>query len=312
MRQNDFQRKADAVRGIPLEVVLVALGAVRDRRDRSQWRTEQGPITVTGPQFFNWHVEQGGGGAIDLVMHLCGCDARGAIAWLTCHLGPHAPANPTTIAPQPSPTCASSSSSYIPREPLRLPAAHPSQLPRVQRYLSQQRALSVEIVNSLMDAGRLYADGRGNAVFVMVAGKPPRTIGAELRGTGTQVWRGLAPGTRRDAGYFWIGTPAAQKIVLCESAIDAVSCFQLHEAPECERHTHSPLRETCICISTAGVRSDAPWLKPLLDRGYDLHCGFDNDAAGHAAASRMISRYPSIRRLIPPAHDWNDVLTTRR
>jgi hypothetical protein len=313
MAPDDFRRKADAVRGIPLEVVLAALGAERDRRDRSQWRTEQGPLTVTGPRFFNWHVEQGGGGAIDLVMHLRGCDAREAIAWLSHHLGHHVPANPATITPQPSSTTSTSlSSRHIPRGPLRLPAAHPSHLPRVQRYLIQQRALCVEIVNSLMDAGRLYADRRGNAVFVMVTGKPPRTIGAELRGTGTQVWRGLAPGTRRDAGYFWIGTPAAERIVLCESAIDAISCFQLHEAPERDPHEQSPLTAPCICISTAGVRSDAPWLKPLLDRGYDLYCGFDNDDAGHAAASRMLSRYPSIRRLIPPAHDWNDVLKANR
>jgi hypothetical protein len=311
MARDDFRRKADAVREIPLEVVLAALGAQRDRRDRSQWRTEQGPITVTGPRFFNWHVEQGGGGAIDLAMHLRGCDAGEAIAWLTSHLGHHAPADQTTIRPRLSPTAdASPSSPCVPRGPLRLPAANPSHLPRLKRYLIQQRALRLDLVDSLVDAGRLYADGRGNAVFVMVAGKPPRAIGAELRGTGTRVWRGLAPGTRRDAGYFWIGTQPAQKIVLCESAIDAISCFQLHGAPEREphAHAHAQLHGPCICISTAGVRSDAPWLKPLLDRGYPLYCGFDNDDAGHAAASRMISRYPSIRRLIPPAHDWNDVL----
>ena len=61
----------------------------------------------------------------------------------------------------------------------------------------------------------------------MVAGKPNRPIGAELRGTGDRLWRGLAPGTRKDAGYFWIGHPGSTRIVLCESAIDAISCFQL-------------------------------------------------------------------------------------
>lgn len=313
MARDDFRRKADAVREIPLEVVLAALDAERDRRDRSRWRTEQGPITVTGPRFFNWHVEQGGGGAIDLVMHLRGCDARGAIAWLSSHLGHHAPADQTTIRPRPSPTAyASEVSRQVPRGPLRLPTASLQHLSRVRRYLSQQRALRVDLVNALIDAGRLYADARGNAVFVMVAGKPPRAIGAELRGTGTRLWRGLAPGTRRDAGYFWIGTHAAQKIVLCESAIDAISCFQLHGAREREPHADSQLNGPCICISTAGVRSDAPWLKPLLDRGYEVHCGFDNDTAGHTAASRLMSRYPSIPRLMPPAHDWNDVLKAHR
>ena len=87
MTLSDFQRRADAVRSIPLETVLKAWGAQRDRRDRHQWRTDRGPLTVTGAKFFNWHVEEGGGGAIDLVMHLGSMEADAAIAWLQQHLG---------------------------------------------------------------------------------------------------------------------------------------------------------------------------------------------------------------------------------
>ena len=130
----------------------------------------------------------------------------------------------------------------------------------------------------------------------MVTGKVQRSIGAELRGTGRRAWRGLAPGTRKDAGYFWIGksTSHSKRIVLCESAIDAISCYQL-----------DPSR---ICLSTAGARSDAGWLVPLLSASYDIHCGFDDDEAGDTASCHMIRRHPSIRRLRPPAHDWNGSL----
>ena len=55
-----------------------------------------------------------------------------------------------------------------------------------------------------------------------------RPVGAELRGTGPRVWRGMAPGARKDLGYFWIGAPGSREIVLCESAIDAISCCQMH------------------------------------------------------------------------------------
>jgi hypothetical protein len=155
-------------------------------------------------------------------------------------------------------------------------------------------------VESLINAGRLYADERGNAVFLMVAGKANRAIGAELRGTGLQTWRGLAPGSGKDAGYFWIGIvptlspPASQRVVLCESAIDAISCFQLDASR--------------ICISTAGVRPDPCWLKPLITRGYQIACGFDDDRPGNETAHKMISLHPTIQRLRPPAHDWNDAL----
>jgi hypothetical protein len=68
----------------------------------------------------------------------------------------------------------------------------------------------------------------------------------------------------------------------------------------------------CICISTAGVRANPLWLPELLARGYALHCGFDADEPGDAAASHMIALHPAVQRLRPPAHDWNDLLTSRR
>jgi len=279
--------------------VLTGWGAERDRNDKSQWRTERGPVSVTGAKFFNWHVHEGGGGAIDLVMHLGKMDYRTAVQWLQQHLGSAPADRPSTSAcPQPSPSSSPYLAAQAQRRGLRLPVANVAKLEQVRRYLTEQRCLAVAILKPLIDAGKVYADQRGNAVFLMVAGKPNRSIGAELRGTGKRVWRGLAPGTRKDTGYFWIGAGNSQKIVLCESAIDAISCFQL--------------QSTCICISTAGVRSDPRWLHPLMARRYDIYCGFDDDEPGNAASSQMITRHPSIKRLRPPAHDWNDALIASR
>ncbi len=334
MTRDDFRRQAAAVRSIPLEVVLTSWGAVRDRHNKSGWQTPRGPLSVNGTKFFNWHACQGGGGAIDLAMHLGGWDARQAIQWLEQHLSHHvagviptAGANPIIVTSaeaesvsrpdSPSGSAPSSHDSASPEhQPLgpparpglrpgfQLPTASHAQLPRVRRYLIRQRGLSAAILASLIDQGKLYADARGNAVFLMLAGKPNRPIGAELRGTGPRVWRGLAPGTSKNAGYFWIGDPSAQHIVLCESAIDAISCHQLHAGCRV-----GPLGSPCLCISTAGVRSDAPWLPPLLARGYQIYCGFDADEPGDTASRQMITRHRLIQRLRPPGHDWNDVLT---
>jgi hypothetical protein len=229
-------------------------------------------------------------------MHLGGWDARQAIEWLWHHYGGSQVAgrNPATASD-------STSSSQ-----LRLPVSSPANLKRVRRYLRQRRCLSAKILTSLIDDGKLYADRLGNAVFLMVAGKPNRPIGAELRGTGNRVWRGLAPGTRRDAGYFWIGPRDSKRIVLCESAIDAISCFQL------QTQQAAGVGEESICISTAGVRPDAPWLRPLLARGYAIHCGFDTDEAGERAGRQMIARHPSVQRLRPTQHDWNETLTANQ
>lgn len=301
-RPNNFRQRADAVRSIPLEVVLTRWGSKRDQRDRSGWRTPRGPLSITGSKFFNWHRQEGGGGAIDLVMHLSGWDVAVAVSWLE-QLGWGPVAVPAT-ANTPTNTCSHrwspcGDAETKPRSRLRLPVANLSNLQRVHRYLTDNRGLDPNILQPLIGAGKVYADRRGNAVFLMVTGKANRVVGAELRGTCRRAWRGLASGTCRDAGYFWIGDLAPEQIVICESAIDAISCFQLHST-----HLHA----RCICISSAGVRPDPPWLRPLLARGYHIYCGFDDDNPGNETSRQMIRRHPSIKRLRPPAHDWNDTL----
>ena len=82
MTSADWRVRAAAVRSVPLEAVLLLHGAVRDTRDESKWHTAQGSLSVTGVRFFNWCQGTGGGGAIDLVMHLARADFRAAVAWL--------------------------------------------------------------------------------------------------------------------------------------------------------------------------------------------------------------------------------------
>ena len=292
MNGDDLRRRAAVVREIALETVLILRGAVRDRHDKSKWHTEQGPLSVSGPQFMNWQRERGGGGAIDLVMHLAEADYRTAVGWLEQHVavGRLAVVATTRHSYHQQPSAAEGS------HELRLPVRDDRLLHRVIEYLTRRRHLSASLLEPLVDSGKLYADSRGNAVFLLVAGKANRPVGAELRGTGPQVWRGMAPGTCKDWGYFWIGAHGSREIVLCESAIDAISCFQIY-----------PRR---ICLSTSGVRANPRWLRELIARDDDIHCGFDADAPGDATAAQMIVLHPAVKRLRPLAHDWNDALAS--
>ena len=314
MNRHDFDRRAAAARSVPLETVLVLCGAIRDRHDPSKWHTPQGPLSVKGAKFMNWARSQGGGGAIDLVMHLGSLNFRAALEWLETRVGtgyvgaepvgagqigaknagPERAGRSSAAAERPGESRADSAGA----DTLRLPVREDRLLPGVREYLTTRRKLSAALLEPVLRAGRLYADQRGNAVFLLVRGKPNQAVGAELRGTGERMWRGMAAGTRKDLGYFWVGEPAACELVLCESAIDALSCFQL--------------RGSCLCLSTSGVRANPGWLPGLIARGYRIYCGFDTDAAGEQAAGQMTARYPSIVRLRPPAHDWNDALTSRR
>jgi hypothetical protein len=264
-----------------LERVLPLCGAQPDRDDRRKWHTPAGVLSVTGPKFMNWTLGTGGGGAIDLVIHLHHLDFKAAVAWLSGHF----PEVPPPEAPAPSPAIT-----------LQIPPPVPGQLPLVRDYLLAQRRLPSALVAPLMNSGTLYADARANAVFLL-RDEHNRPVGAELRGTTQRAWHGLAPGSQKDLGCFAIPAAPRPAVVLCESAIDAISCLALH--PECR------------CLSTAGARPDPRWLRPLLDHGVRIYCGFDADATGDAMAHAMIARHPAVQRLRPSQHDWNDVLRSQ-
>jgi len=226
----------------------------------------------------NWCQGIGGGGAIDLVMHLRQIGFGRALEWLELHFGGLPPPQPTTT-------------SHVRSLALPIPVA--SNWPRARRYLVTERKLPVRLLEPLAQAGTLYADARANAVFLLLdtAAIP---VGAELRGTTALAWRGMAPASRKDRGFFGVAATTTHVIVLCESAIDALSCHALH--PDYR------------CLSTSGARPHPGWLPALIAQGLPIYCGFDADPTGDAMAQRMHQLYPSIGRLRPAAKDWNDLL----
>jgi hypothetical protein len=266
------------LRAIPLERVLPLCDAHPDRHDRHKWHTAMGVLSVTGAKFMNWTLGMGGGGAIDLVIHLHRLDFKAAVDWLAGYF-------PGPLSPSPA--------IATPQSGLRLPPPAPTQLGQVQHYLTSQRGISAALLEALLQSGSLYADARANAVFLMRDAQN-LPVGAELRGTIQRQWRGMAPGSQKDLGCFSIPAEPRPSLVLCESAIDAISCFTLH--PE-----HR-------CLSTAGARPNPRWLQPLLDQDCQIYCGFDADPVGDAIAQTMIRLHSAIQRLRPSQHDWNDVL----
>lgn len=280
-----WQRKEQArrLRAIPLEWVLPLCGAQPDRHDKHKWHAPAGVLSVTGVKFMNWNSGVGGGGAIDLVIHLNQLDFKAAVDWLERHF-PDAPApQPATVTSQPHPQ-------------LQLPSPEPAHLARIKHYLIAERGLPPVLIDSLIQSSTLYADTRANVVFLLL-GNHDIPVGAELRGTTSSSWRGLAPGSQKDLGFFSIPTSPLPDIILCESAIDAISCFALNP-----HHR---------CISTAGARPNPRWLATLLDQGGQVLCGFDTDPTGENMASAMIALHPTVKRLRPSHHDWNDALSAR-
>jgi len=280
---NSFEeigKKADRVRTIDLNTLLQHYGCTKDSQDKNKWHTPQGIISVTGHKFMNWTLGIGGGGAIDLAIHLQGLTFKDAVFWL-CE---------TFTSP-----CVPkiSQNRYPAKQPLKLPQRDDKKLGLVRNYLRDNRRIPIELIEKLILSGKLYADIKGNAVFLLL-GKKKRVVGAELRGTCRRKWRGIAQGSRKNLGCFYIVGKRSRKMVLCESAIDAVSCVVFY--PE------------YTVISTSGATANPGWLKTFITNGCEIYCGFDTDRTGDMMADKMIKLHPSIKRLRPPGHDWNEAI----
>jgi hypothetical protein len=280
----DIKNKANMVRHIDLKEVLIRTGAIKDNFDKAKWRTCRGVISVTGQKFINWsNGGIGGGGAIDLIIHLKQYDFKTAVSWLFDNFSSSGNQISNNIKPTIQPA-------------LRLPKRDQKKLSRITNYLKYDRFVPLELINLLVKSGKLYADKRANAVFLLL-GKEKTVVGAELRGTTTKRWRGMATGSRKDLGCFYIKRSHTNKMVLCESAIDALSCFALNPH--------------FITLSTSGANPNPAWLTTFINKGFEIYCGFDSDEMGNRLAEKMMRCYPSIKRLRPIKHDWNEVLQSK-
>jgi hypothetical protein len=191
---------------------------------------------------------------------------------------------------------------------LQLPEPNEQNWAAVRQYLTETRGLPENWIEHLHQRGLIYADKHQNTVFVRhdedrwVRGD---VTGASLRGTQGEPFHGLAPGSARDAGYFWLrsGTEDITRVVLVESAIDAISLAKLEQ-------DKSPDRPPTVYLSTDGsgaIPTEA--LQQMIAQGGQVLVAFDADGAGEKMAWRVAEAVPGVRRMVPAiGKDWNDRL----
>lgn len=291
----EIKNRADMVRCIRLEEVLKRTGCLRYRFDKTKWHTPQGAISITGEKFFNWTAGVGGGGTIDLVIHLMDYDFKSAVSWLS---GNFLLSDLSDTFSNRKVDSNKINHSHGDSKTLRLPPRDDGKLRQIRHYLMHRRCLPKTVVDYLIDRGVLYADNNGNAVFLL-RGKGKRVVGAEIRGTNDclKKWHAVATGTKKHKGCFYLRDKGAKKLVLCESAIDAISYFVLNQK--------------CMAVSTSGANPNPHWISHFMDRGFEIFCAFDSDETGERTANKMRELYPTVKRLRPEKHDWNEVLKSK-
>ncbi len=290
--RTDWHGLVATARSLPLDRVATALGYRRDVTDKARWKRPGSVLSITGEKFFDHLAGTGGGGAISLVMHAHGGGFRDAVAFLSERgLRSCSPRGRDGAAPPMS------------RRRLELPVRSQALWPEVRDHLVRERGIGEMLLQVCHARGLVCADRRRNAVFVSrdVSGA---ATGAEVVGLGGAAFKGMAPGSRKESGGFWMALDAAppERAVLVESAIDALSVLTLRSFPWTGSGGFA-------AVSAAGVATTVPrWLDGWRLRR--ILCGYDADPAGDAAAARLARSDPRVVRCRPAVEgeDWNDLL----
>lgn len=303
--RSELKQLADQLRDLPLEDVAWHLGLTQDTKGNLRWKGVGHIINIDGSKWYDFSksVNKGGGGAIDLVMHVNGCNFKEAIATLNDRFGEslmeravthHAREQAAEIA-QTEPT-----PQFVP------PVEDETNWQAVHNYLTQKRGLPSKLVQHLHTSGLVYADSQQNAVFLM-RGLNGETRGAFLRGTRGKdnTFIGYEKGSKRTDGWFHFnlgGQPNGeiQRAVLCKSPIEALSLATFELEVE-----QGMLKERTMYLAVDSPRSlPVDFLKTVPT----VEVAFDNDDAGHETARNIRELLPQATLVKPKAQDWNAAL----
>lgn len=240
-----------------------------------------------------WHSRgMGGHGAIDYLMKMEHMPFRGAVEAVS------------GITPPPIP-----SRREEPPKGLVLPEKAGISL-RLYDYLCGQRSIDGDIVNRLIQKGKLYEDRRGNVVFVGHDEHGTARF-ASLRGTYGD-FRGDCAGSDKRYSFSMAACALPERLYIFESPIDAMSHASLEnaaagDAGAWERHNR---------LSLAGTSDTAlPFFLNQHPTIRELVFCLDNDPAGREGATLMARKYADkgyhTKIILPAGKDFNDDLQAR-
>jgi hypothetical protein len=176
--QHKYMGATDKMRDLLLGEVAYELGLEPDPQDSHRWIHPNHMINITGAKFFDWEQGKGGGGAIDLIMHVLDCSFRTSIAWLNDRLGEAVMVDAVTyqakaIAEQ------ESKPEFVP------PTIDMENWPNVRRYLNGDKRIPQVLIDKLNQAGLVYADDQKNIIFLQQQLDGSEVTGAMLVDTNT-------------------------------------------------------------------------------------------------------------------------------
>jgi 5S rRNA maturation endonuclease (ribonuclease M5) len=267
------------LRGIPTTSILQRYGFEPHPYDKHKWVREvagnREVISTDGVKWKSWTSDAGGGGAIDLVMHLEQCDFLSAVSILQ-----QQGYSPAEIG--------ISVTEAIERK--EAPEPQPPKVAKDQRAFDavwrwlMSRGFPEKFAYNLLKAGIVIPTRRGRYINAWF---PSENGGGEIYGI-TGHWRGSPAGYEKIPIVYTV--PSPKRIIITESAIDALSAKLLFK--------------DAITLSTSGsacLRHLPETVSQLRQKFGDLPVliATDWDKAGDRMAEIIQAVVPSSTRMLP-------------
>jgi hypothetical protein len=291
-----YEKLVDPLRSVSLEKVAEALCLESDHQARPTWRHEGHQIRINGTQFYDWDEGQmkGGGGAIDLVMHVNRSDFKSAVAWLSDRFG-------NEVVRMAGSEHAERMAQEGGRSRFEPPTPAPEHWAEVRSYFVGQQ-LPGGLIDALHDHGLLYADKEGNAVFLQRDFESQEITGAYVQ-SGDQ-FSGTVLGSDRGRGrFYWLRGGEAedrvQQVVVGQTPMDVLAIGVMLPEPTVKT----------MYLSADGV------LPTEYLQGFSherVRVGLNRDEMGWHLAQQAREELSQVRQIQSSEADWVESLQRDR
>ena len=293
-----FKELIDSVRPTALNDILNVHGLSGIRQGNSiRYKDETMNIVVTGDKWYDNKLAHGGVGPIDLVAHLKKCSFREAVLWLAdkTHFYSLPQKHIQEKLPAEQMPYDQSKQEYALRDD--------SLWSEARSYLINTRCLKSEVVDECYRRENIYATSRAGIAFIHrnVDGED---VGLSIRAIKHQSGFRQSLGSKT-TGWFTIGDiKSAQKIVIVESAIDALSFLSL-----------KMMNPEMAIVAVSGAFYPLPLLKHAWENKAKIIAAYDSDEAGlqakenlHEAWTQLTNEMGEFDTKMPLKKDWNEDL----
>jgi Plasmid recombination enzyme len=294
--QEKYGQLVDPLRSMSLEQVAAALCLESDDKSRPTWRHQGHQIRINGSQFYDWDETQmrGGGGAIDLVMHVLRSDFKTAVAWLADRFG-------VVTAQMAGREYVETTAQQVECPGFVPPIESPVVWPAIRADLVSQQ-LPGALLDQLHEQGLLYADEAGAAIFLqrdLVA----RSVTGAYR-LSRDGFSGTLLGSDRAKGrFYWLrggtATDTVQQVVVGQTPIDVLALGLSTPMPKVRT----------MYVSADGV------LPIAFLRGFAakrMRVAMNRDALGERLAQEAREGLPQVKQMQPEGVDWVESLRVAR